>query len=81
MLSRKGSEKAPYRNVMARLQQRSKLGTLRPSDDVERLCFDVHWEIAKGAFGVIVDPDEVELTPDMVCVVSTQPLARYFSIA
>lgn len=78
MLSRKGSEKAPYQNVVARLQQRSKLGTSRPSDDVERLCFDVHWESAKGAFGVIVDPDEVALTRDMVCLVSTQPWACYF---
>lgn len=48
---------------MANLQQRSKLGNERPSDEVEGLKFEVRWEPANGALGVGI-PAEVFIVPE-----------------
>ncbi|KAJ7690643.1 MED14-domain-containing protein [Mycena rosella] len=53
----RGPARSPKARVLAELQQRSKLGTLRPSDEVEGLKFEVRWEPAKGALGAVISPD------------------------
>ena len=53
--------------VLAELQQRSKLGNLKPSDEVEGLKFEVCWQPAKGALGVIISP---EITDYVLVIVS-----------
>ena len=67
----KGPERTPEQRVLARLQHKSKLGNSTTSDEVEGLHFTVHWDAAKGAFGVPVDPREVSLGPNPLRVVST----------
>ena len=68
----KGPERTPEQRVLARLQQKSKLGNSKASDEVEGLHFTVHWEAAKGAFGVPVNPSEVSLPPSTLRVVSDE---------
>lgn len=46
--------RTPKDRVLAELQQRSKLGGKRPSDEVEIMKFDVKWEPEKGALGVTI---------------------------
>ncbi|KAJ6558514.1 mediator complex subunit MED14-domain-containing protein [Mycena vulgaris] len=53
----RGPARSPKARVLAELQQRSKLGTLRPSDEVEGLKFEVRWEPAKGALGAVIFPE------------------------
>ncbi|KAJ7078861.1 mediator complex subunit MED14-domain-containing protein [Mycena belliarum] len=53
----RGPARSPKARVLAELQQRSKLGALRPSDEVEGLKFEVRWEPAKGALGAVISPD------------------------
>lgn len=52
------------------MQQRSKLGTSKSSDEVEGLQFVVSWEVANGAFGVYVPPQEVTFPEGVLQVVS-----------
>ena len=66
----KAPERTPEQRVLARLQQKAKLGNSTTSDEVEGLHFTVHWEAAKGAFGVPVDPSEAGLTTNTLRVVS-----------
>lgn len=66
----KGPARTPEQRVLARLQQKSKLGSSTTSDEVEGLHFTVNWEAAKGAFGVLVDPIEVGIDPNALRVVS-----------
>ena len=60
--------------MLARLQLRSKLGNSTTSDEVEGLHFTVHWEAAKGAFGVSIDPGEAGLTSSALRVVSGEKI-------
>ncbi|KAJ7128933.1 mediator complex subunit MED14-domain-containing protein [Mycena crocata] len=53
----RGPARSPKARVLAELQRRSKLGTLRPSDEVEGLKFEVRWEPAKGALGAVISPE------------------------
>jgi mediator of RNA polymerase II transcription subunit 14 len=55
----KGPERTPCQRALARLQHRSKLRNSQQSDEVEGLQFVVYWEAAKGAFGVMVNPEDV----------------------
>ncbi|KAJ7209599.1 mediator complex subunit MED14-domain-containing protein [Mycena pura] len=66
----RGPTRPQKARVLAELQQRSKLGNLKPSDEVEGLKFDVCWQPAKGALGVIISP---EIT-DYVLVISATDL-------
>lgn len=68
--SNKGFERTPEQRALARLQQKSKLGNAAASDEVEGLHFTVHWEPAKGAFGVLVSVNEGSLAPNALRVVS-----------
>ena len=44
--------------MLSELQLKAKLGSARPSDEVEGLKFEVKWEPMKGALGVVIDQDE-----------------------
>lgn len=44
--------------MLAELQRRSKLGDMRPSDEVESLQFDVKWEPMKGVLAANIDTEE-----------------------
>ncbi|KAJ7502829.1 mediator complex subunit MED14-domain-containing protein [Mycena galericulata] len=65
-----GPARSPKARVLAEIQQRSKLGTLRPSDEVEGLKFEVRWEPAKGALGAVIAPD----IPDEFLVINATDL-------
>ncbi|KAF8170264.1 mediator complex subunit MED14-domain-containing protein [Mycena galopus ATCC 62051] len=52
-----GPARSPKARVLAELQHRSKLGTLRASDEVEGLKFEVRWEPSKGALGAVISPE------------------------
>ncbi|KAH7915167.1 mediator complex subunit MED14-domain-containing protein [Hygrophoropsis aurantiaca] len=57
-----GPVRSPQARMLAELQQRAKLGDLRPSDEVEGLKFQVRWEPTKGALGAIIDQEDVMAT-------------------
>ncbi|KDR75325.1 hypothetical protein GALMADRAFT_249364 [Galerina marginata CBS 339.88] len=59
-----GPARKSRQRVLARLQQKSKLGNGKPSDEVEGLKFVVQWEPAKGALGVLVPLEETYLPED-----------------
>jgi mediator of RNA polymerase II transcription subunit 14 len=65
-----GPARSSKGRVLAYLQQKSKLGTSRPSDEVEGLRFEVKWEPTKGALGVILPPSELVLSVDEQSIVS-----------
>lgn len=44
--------------MLSELQLKAKLGSARPSDEVEGLKFEVKWEPMKGTLGVVIDQDE-----------------------
>ncbi|CAK5281368.1 unnamed protein product [Mycena citricolor] len=52
--------RSPKARVLAELQQRAKLGSQKPSDEVEGLKFEVRWEPARGALGFVISPDVPE---------------------
>lgn len=64
-----GPARTSQQRVLARLQQKSRLGSGHPSDEVEGLKFVVHWEPAKGALGVLIPQEESILSPDALQVV------------
>lgn len=63
-----GPARTSRQRAIARLQQKSKLGNARPSDDVEGLRFNVHWEPAKGALGINISLNDLALPPGVVQV-------------
>ncbi|KAJ6495613.1 mediator complex subunit MED14-domain-containing protein [Mycena vitilis] len=65
-----GPARTPKARVLAELQHRSKLGTLRASDEVEGLKFEVRWEPAKGALGAIISSE----IPDDFLVINATDL-------
>ncbi|KAJ7072524.1 mediator complex subunit MED14-domain-containing protein [Mycena amicta] len=52
----RGPVRPPKAHVLSELQQRAKIGHLRPSDEVESLKFQVLWEPAIGALGANISP-------------------------
>ena len=50
--------RSPKARMLAELQRRSKLGDMRPSDEVESLQFDVKWEPMKGVLAANIDTEE-----------------------
>ncbi|OSD01314.1 MED14-domain-containing protein [Trametes coccinea BRFM310] len=56
--------RSPKARVLAELQERSKLDHSRPSDEVEHLRFEVEWEPEKGALGVTMGPEDVQIPPE-----------------
>ncbi|KAK0212615.1 mediator complex subunit MED14-domain-containing protein [Desarmillaria ectypa] len=63
-----GPERSSKARVLADLQQKSKLGAKRPSDDVEGLRFKVTWEPEQGALGVQIPPEELILHQEMLVI-------------
>jgi mediator of RNA polymerase II transcription subunit 14 len=53
-----GPARSPKARVLVELQQRSKIGGAKPSDEVEGLKFQVKWEPAKRALGTIIPQEE-----------------------
>lgn len=44
--------------MLSELQLKAKLGSARPSDEVEGLKFEVKWDPIQGTLGVTIDQDE-----------------------
>ncbi|KAI0633692.1 MED14-domain-containing protein [Trametes polyzona] len=60
--------RSPKARVLAELQERSKLERARPSDEVEHLRFDVQWEPEKGALGVTIGPEDMQIPPSQLAI-------------
>ncbi|KAG1744781.1 mediator complex subunit MED14-domain-containing protein [Suillus lakei] len=54
----KKAARSPIARMLAELQRRSKLGNMRPSDDVESLQFDAKWEPMKGVLAANIDAED-----------------------
>lgn len=65
-----GPARSARARALADLQLKSKLGSMRPSDEVEGLKFQVTWEPSQGAFGVNIPREEMILSPQVLRVVS-----------
>lgn len=63
-------QRKPKARILAELQERSRLGGLRPSDDVESMRWEVKWEPQKGALGVQLSPEDSVLSESELSVVS-----------
>ena len=73
----RGSLRSPKARVLAELQERSKLERSRPSDEVEHMRFHVQWEPEKGALGVTIGPEDMQIPPEQLRIVSPfLPLLR-----
>lgn len=66
-----GPARTPQLRAVARIQQKAKLGALRPSDEVEGLAFSVKWEPAAGALGIPLAPAEIQQPVNTLHVVRT----------
>jgi hypothetical protein len=64
-----GPKRKPKSRILAELQQKSKLGNKRPSNDVEGLEFQVQWEPSRGAFGVDIPLEGSDIAPELLQVV------------
>lgn len=53
-----GPARTPVARMLSELQLKAKLGSARPSDEVEGLKFEVKWEPMKGTLGAVIDQDE-----------------------
>jgi len=62
--------------MLAELQRRSKLGDMRPSDEVESLQFDAKWEPMKGVLAANIDAEEAMAAVKELVVVSECVSAR-----
>ncbi|TFK25544.1 MED14-domain-containing protein [Coprinopsis marcescibilis] len=58
------SSRTPREHALARLQQQSKLGHLKPSDEIEKLQLKVSWEHSQGVLGVNVPSSDIQLPPE-----------------
>jgi len=65
-----GPARTPKARVLAELQQKSKIGNGKPSDEVEGLKFQIRWEPAKGALGAIIPAEQSTLVSAELLVVS-----------
>ncbi|KAF9559893.1 MED14-domain-containing protein [Agrocybe pediades] len=57
----RGPTRTSRQRVMARLQQKAKLGTKKPSDEVEGQRFVVKWEPSQGVLGMTTAPSMMTL--------------------
>ena len=55
------SSRSPKNRILAELQQRAKLDTARPSDEVEHFKLDVKWQPEMGALGVGIPVEDTVL--------------------
>ncbi|KAF9453911.1 MED14-domain-containing protein [Macrolepiota fuliginosa MF-IS2] len=63
-----GPERSPKSRMLAKLHRKAKLGTAKPSDEVEGLRFEVKWEPEKGAMGVMLPPEQLVLPEEYLQV-------------
>lgn len=68
-LSGSGSGRAPRARVLTKLQHIAKFGDAKPSDEVEGLNFQVHWDAIKGALGISIPPEAYALSIDDLKIV------------
>ena len=68
--SSSGPSRTPQKRAIARLQQKTKLGGAKASDEVEGLGFTVRWEPTKGALGVLIPLEQLVLPADALQIVS-----------
>lgn len=66
-----GPARSPAARMLSELQVKAKLGSARPSDEVEGLKFEVRWEPTKGTLGVGIDQDESMIIIGELLVVSS----------
>ncbi|PCH43924.1 MED14-domain-containing protein [Wolfiporia cocos MD-104 SS10] len=64
------SNRSPKARMLAELQEKAKLDTGRPSDEVEPFKFDVKWEPEKGALGVIIPEEDSRMSPSTLAIES-----------
>ena len=67
----------PKQRVLAQLQERSKLGDAKPSDEVESLKIVVQWIPSKEVFGVTCLPADIVMSEDALNVVSILSVPPY----
>ncbi|RXW15427.1 hypothetical protein EST38_g10430 [Candolleomyces aberdarensis] len=60
--------RTPEQIVLARVQQRVKLGNTKPSDEVQPLRLSVTWEPSQGVLAVNLPPSELTLPRDELTV-------------
>jgi mediator of RNA polymerase II transcription subunit 14 len=72
----KKAARPPMARMLAELQRRSKLGDMRPTDEVESLQFDVKWEPMKGVLAANIDADEAIAAVQELVVVRQCSCAR-----
>ena len=70
-----GPARSHKARVLAELEQKAKLGSAMPSDQVEGLKFEIKWEPTKGAMGVVVNPEDATLTPEELFIVRNVVIA------
>ncbi|KAG1871755.1 mediator complex subunit MED14-domain-containing protein [Suillus subalutaceus] len=66
----KKAARSPIARMLAELQRKSKLGDMRPSDDVESLQFDAKWEPMKGVLAANIDAEEAIVAVNELAVES-----------
>ncbi|KAJ8518069.1 hypothetical protein ONZ45_g4838 [Pleurotus djamor] len=63
-----GPRRTPKQRTLAELERRLKLGSNRPSDEVQGLHFEVKWEPTPYVHAVVIPPDLLSLRPDELSV-------------
>lgn len=76
-----GPKRNPKDRILAALQRESKIGSARPSDEVETFRIEVKWEPTKGALGVSTRPDLVTPDPGELDIVSICVIGIIYSLA
>lgn len=66
-----GPARSPAARTLSELQLKAKLGSARPSDEVEGLKFEVKWDPIQGALGVAIDQVESMTIVGELLVVSS----------
>ena len=75
-----GPARSHKARVLAELEQKAKLGSAKPSDQVEGLKFEIKWEPTKGAMGVVINPEDAMLTPEELFIVRNVVIATLRSL-
>jgi mediator of RNA polymerase II transcription subunit 14 len=64
-----GSSRSAQVRILNEVAESSKLGDMRPSDQLESLQFSVKWEPVKGALAATVPPEELTMSKHDLIVV------------
>ncbi|TRM70306.1 mediator complex subunit MED14-domain-containing protein [Schizophyllum amplum] len=63
-----GPARLPRARMLAEIQQKSKLGDLRPSDEVETLALEARWQPEPNALGVQIPEEHARIPPEELVV-------------